>query len=110
MEAVLVTRCAIQEHASDSQKESGHISTKYEIAAKPGNLQCIPLKHFFGEHDFYMHWVLQVKNKANLATDLHYTTFPFLNKQHSQTLISTRQSESNQMDYLFLQLLKQDMT
>lgn len=57
-----------------------------------------------------MHWVLQVKNKANLATDLRYTTFPFLNKQHSQTLISTRQSESNQMDYLFLQLLKQDMT
>ena len=103
MEAVLVTRCAIQEHASDSQKESGHISTKYEIAAKPGNLQCIPLKHlkhFFGEHDFYtlkkkknlsfMHWVPQVKNKADLATDLHYTTFPFLNKQHSQTLISTR--------------------
>lgn len=53
--AVLVAEYAIQESASDSQKESGYISIKYELVKKPGNPlnPIIPLKHL---KQYSLHW------------------------------------------------------
>lgn len=64
MEVVLLAGYAIQGSVSDSQKESGYMRIRYEIAMKAGNLQCIiPLKHL--KHD-----ILSSENKFNTPKDL----------------------------------------